>query len=131
MKQLEINNISLSDYPIKEFLLSDNNNEVTIVSEGSFKISELKKLPETRIKIKNWKELRVSKYISKKPFEAGTTFEINWKENLETFDLIQEIILKAESTLILNGFSKQGNGWLTYEFTKFECDIEITKNSNL
>ncbi|WP_378173999.1 hypothetical protein [Aquimarina sp. SS2-1] len=123
MKQLKIDDISLSDFPIKEISLGENKDEINIVSEGSIRISDLEKYNETRITIKNWKKLHVIKYVTKNPFTKGVYFEIDWTNNLETFDCIQEILLKEKTTLILNGFSKESAGWLTYKFEEFEYEI--------
>jgi hypothetical protein len=130
MEPLEIENISLSDFRIKNISLGEDYDEMDIVSEGSVRISDLKKFEETRIKIKNWEELRVRKYLTQNPYDNGDSLEIDWADNLETFDFIQELILKEESRLILNGFSKESGAWLTYEFNNFEYEIQIKKASN-
>lgn len=127
MNPSEIDNISLSDYRIKKVSLVAGHNEMNIVSEGSIRKSDLKKFKETRIKIKNWNELRIRKYVTQAPYDTGIIFEIDWAKNLETFDFIQEVILKEESRLILNGFSKESGAWLTYEFNNFEYEIHIEK----
>ncbi|KAF9658480.1 hypothetical protein HBA12_14995 [Tenacibaculum mesophilum] len=110
--------------------MGEDYDEMDIVSEGSVRISDLKKFKETRIKIKNWEELRVRKYVTQNPFDNGDSIEIDWADNLETFDYIQELILKEESKLILNGFSKESGAWLTYEFNNFDYEIQIKKASN-
>jgi len=125
MELIKIDNISLSDCPILSVTLHKNNNEIDIVSLDSIRISDLKRFNETHLKIKNWKKLRLSKYVSLEPFGDGEHFEIDWKSNLETFDFIQEIILQ-EKTLTLNGFSKESGAWLTYEFVAFEYEISVT-----
>ena len=130
MEPLEIDNISLSDFRIKNISLGEDYDQIDIVSEGSYRISDLKIFEETRITIKNWDELRVRKYVTQTPFDNGDTIEINWADNLETFDFIHELILKEESRLILNGFSKESGSWLTYEFDNFEYEIQIKKASN-
>ena len=129
MEPLNIDNISLSDFRIKNISLGEDYDEMDIVSEGSVRISDLKKFEETLIKIKNWEELRVRKYVTQKPFDNQYSLEIDWTYNLETFDFIQELILKEESRLILNGFSKESGAWLTYEFSNFEYEIQIKKTA--
>ena len=130
MEPIEIDNISLSDFRIKNISLGKDYDEMDIVSEGSVRISDSKKFEETRIKINNWEELRVHKYVTQNPFDNGDSIEIDWVDNLETFDFIQELILKEESRLILNGFSKESGAWLTYEFNNFDYEILIKKASN-
>ncbi|WP_299435664.1 hypothetical protein [uncultured Aquimarina sp.] len=125
MKPLKIDNISLSDFGIKEMSLGENYDEINIVSDGSIRISDLEKYNETRITIKKWKKLSVSKYITKNPSTDGYYLKIDWINSIETFDCIQEILLKEETTLVLNGFSKESDGWLTYEFFEFEYEITI------
>lgn len=130
MDSLDIYNISLSDFRIKNMSLGEDYDEMDIVSEGSLRIGDLKKFEETRIKIKNWEELRVRKYVTQNPFDNGDSLEIDWTDNLETLDFIQELILKDESRLFLSGFSKESGAWLTYEFNNFEYEIQIKKVSN-
>lgn len=126
MEQLKMDEISLADFRIKEISLGENHDEITIVSEGAIRINDLTKFKETHIKIKNWKKLNVSKYITKDPSTDGYYLKIDWMNNLETFDFIQEILLKEETTLVLNGFSKESDGWLTYRFDEFEYEIKTT-----
>ncbi|WP_298544933.1 hypothetical protein [uncultured Aquimarina sp.] len=125
MKQLKIDNISLSDFGIKEMSLGENYDEINIVSDGSIRISDLERYNETRITIKKWEKLCVSKYITKDPSTDGYYVKIDWMNSMETFDCIQEILLNEETTLVLNGFSKESDGWLTYKFFEFEYEITI------
>ncbi|BDD05477.1 hypothetical protein [Aureibacter tunicatorum] len=57
--------------------MSENYDEMDIVSEVSIRISDLKELDETLIKIKNWEELRVRKYATQTPFDNGVSFKID------------------------------------------------------
>jgi len=94
MEQLKIDEISLADFRIKEISFGQDHKEMKIVTEGSIRISDLIRFEETLIKIKNWEKLSIRKYVTKKPFSKGEYYEIDWIHNLETFDFIQEIILK-------------------------------------
>lgn len=99
--------------------------ELEIVSEGSLRISDLEKFKETRIKIKDWSQFLVRKYVTRSPYEGGKDIELDWTKSFETFEFIQELILSERLKLTLNGFSKESGAWLTYTFIEFEYEISI------
>ena len=118
-KLFQIENISLADFRIKEIKLGEDYDQIDIISEGSYRISDSTFFKE--IKIKNWEEFHVKKHVT----QEGESFEIDWADDLETFEFIQELKIQKDGCLILNGFSEQSGAWLIYEFRNFDCNIMI------
>lgn len=123
----EIGNIEFADSKVIEMSFSENYDNLSIVTEDSYCISEKMWLGKTKLIISNWDELTVEKYVSDSLHSKGQKFTINWKKEFETFDMIQES-LQNETNLSLSGFSKETGSWLTYNFKN--CDYAILPEDN-
>ena len=109
--KLEIQDISLADYPIESFVI--DNNTLKLVSSGGADLRRGVRLGKLFITITGWKRFTGVKFVSSKPFAPSTEHAMN-EEEFEEFDLIQEIKLE-NSKIKLSGFSKQSGAWIEYE----------------
>ena len=124
---LDINNIEFADNKVVEMTFFDNYRTLSITIENSYSTSDKVWLGKTKLVIKNWEELSVQKYVTKVPDSKGETYEIDWRTELLTFDMIQEVIVKPNE-LSLKGFSKQNGDWITYLFKNCIYDISCKPN---
>ena len=112
---VDIRDFSISDQPIVDMFFDVQFQRLQINTESSYRISDKRLLGRTIIVIENWEEIQIEKYISNGPMESGKTFQLELNSEIPTMDMIQEMKYEMDSTLILSGFVKEGNGWLTYK----------------
>lgn len=127
--KLYFSDIELADTPVLEMILDSERSILRIYYDRIFRISDKRWLGKTSITISEWKELHVEKFVIQNPLEKGRTFQINWKNEIETFEIIQEI-KHSDKELRLSGFSKKSGAWLTYRFKSYDCNIETYENNS-
>ncbi|TND10307.1 MAG: hypothetical protein FD123_555 [Bacteroidetes bacterium] len=125
---LDINNIEFADNNVIEMMFSDDHHVLSITTENSYLSSDKVWLGKTKLVVKNWERLTVEKYVSKIPDSKGETYEIDWRTEFLTFDMIQEVTI-GPNELILKGFSKQNGDWLTYIFKNCSYTIKVIKSN--
>ncbi len=122
--KLDIHDIELADARILKMNFSSELNSILIISENSFRLSDKKRFGKTEIIISNWDELLAEKYVSNDEFVNVETIQIDFTKEIETFELIQEIIFDKTGNLFLNGWSKESGFWLTYNIKNYNCIVE-------
>lgn len=74
------------------------------------------------LSIGDWRELVMTAFATDPQGLTIRRKQLSMDE-FEAFDLVQEILI-AESGLTLNGFSKDSNDWLSYEFVNCSYAVD-------
>jgi hypothetical protein len=118
-------NLIFSDSKIKRQEIDINEKVILYFFENAYDVLKRENIGSIILKIHNWSDLKIYKYISNNNF---LTFKKNILNNLdiETFEMIMEI--KTETNKVtLSGFSKESGFWLNYEISDAFYEI---RNSN-
>ncbi len=120
---MKIENIEVADIPLEDTIKKDT--EILFVFPKVYIVDKQKYVEKCTLTIKNWKRLDAIAIIA----ESTTSFKnIMFDFNqMEKFDLIQEISQSDDNSLTLKGYSRESNKWLEYSFVK--CDYEIRIDS--
>ena len=125
-------NLVFSDFKIIKENISFKNKEIIFFFENAYDVEKSSHIGPTILKINNWTEIKVYKFISNDKFLTFEKTLLNESE-IEFFDMIMEI-KKENNMILLGGFSKQTGCWLNYEITNATCEkldpASCTKSSD-
>jgi hypothetical protein len=121
-------NISLDDIEVADINVASTTIDlvkriVIIDFPESYYAHEKKWLSNTKIIITGWDNFTCIKNIYEESTGNTTTTITKKYDEIERFELVQEIITK-ENDLTLSGWSKKPSCWMSYEFINPKVNID-------
>lgn len=118
---MKAQNIEVADIPLTDMIKKEN--EIQFMFPKVYAIDKKKYIENCTLVITDWDETEFVSIIAESPTSFKKTFlEL---DQIEKFDLIQEMSETNTNTLVLKGYSKESNNWIEYSFINCKYEFVI------